>query len=249
MLDRSDALALDARDPLAPLRALFTLPDGVIYLDGNSLGALPVATAGRVQGAIADEWGTGLIRSWNTAGWVTLPERIAAKIARLIGAGAGEVLVGDSTSVNLYKVLASAMALVTSAGDARRRTIVSERSNFPTDLYIAQSLAAQHGFTLQLVEPDEIAAWLDDRLAILMLTHVNYRTGRMHDMPALTAAAHGTGRSPSGTWPTRRGRCRSTWPAPTPTSRWGVRLQVPQRRARGAGVPVGASTPAATDGA
>lgn len=193
MLDRSDALALDARDLLAPLRALFTLPDGVIYLDGNSLGALPVATAGRVQGAIADEWGTGLIRSWNTAGWVTLPERIAAKIARLIGAGAGEVLVGDSTSVNLYKVLASAMALVTSAGDARRRTIVSERSNFPTDLYIAQSLAAQHGFTLQLVEPDEIAAWLDDRLAILMLTHVNYRTGRMHDMPALTAAAHGCG--------------------------------------------------------
>ena len=193
MLDRSDALALDARDPLAPLRALFTLPDGVIYLDGNSLGALPVATAGRVQGAIADEWGTGLIRSWNTAGWVTLPERIAAKIARLIGAGAGEVLVGDSTSVNLYKVLASAMALVTSAGDARRRTIVSERSNFPTDLYIAQSLAAQHGFTLQLVEPDEIAAWLDDRLAILMLTHVNYRTGRMHDMHALTAAAHGCG--------------------------------------------------------
>lgn len=193
MLDRSDALALDARDPLAPLRALFTLPDGVIYLDGNSLGALPVAAAGRVQGAIADEWGTGLIRSWNTAGWVTLPERIAAKIARLIGAGAGEVLVGDSTSVNLYKVLASAMALVTSAGDARRRTIVSERSNFPTDLYIAQSLAAQHGFTLQLVEPDEIAAWLDDRLAILMLTHVNYRTGRMHDMTALTAAAHGCG--------------------------------------------------------
>ncbi len=193
MLDRSDALALDARDPLAPLRALFTLPEGVIYLDGNSLGALPAAAAGRVQGAIADEWGTGLIRSWNTAGWVTLPERIAAKIARLIGAGAGEVLVGDSTSVNLYKVLASAMALVTSAGDARRRTIVSERSNFPTDLYIAQSLAAQHGFTLQLVEPDEIAACLDDRLAILMLTHVNYRTGRMHDMPALTAAAHGCG--------------------------------------------------------
>lgn len=193
MLDRSEALALDARDPLAALRALFTLPDGVIYLDGNSLGALPTATPERVQGAVTSEWGDGLIRSWNTAGWVTLADRIAAKVARIIGAGPSETLVGDSTSVNLYKVLGSAMALVTSAGDAKRRTIVSERSNFPTDLYIAEGVARQQGFMLQLVEPGEILSRLDERVAILMLTHVNYRTGRMHDMRALTAAAHACG--------------------------------------------------------
>lgn len=193
MTDRSQALALDARDPLAPLRQQFTLPDGVIYLDGNSLGALPVATAARVQKCVTGEWGTGLIRSWNTAGWVTLPQRIAEKIAHLIGAAPDETLVGDSTSVNLYKVLSSAMALVRAGGDAGRRVVVSERANFPTDLYIAQSLCAQHGFTLQLVEPDEIGAHLDERLGVLMLTHVNYRTGRMHDMAALTRAAHACG--------------------------------------------------------
>lgn len=193
MLDRSEAFALDARDQLAPLRTLFTLPDGVIYLDGNSLGALPTATPERVQEAVTGEWGDGLIRSWNTAGWVTLAERIAAKIARIIGAAPSETLVGDSTSVNLHKVLGSAMALVTSAGDAKRRTIVSERSNFPTDLYIAEGLARQHGFTLQLLEPGEILSQLDERVALLMLTHVNYRTGRMHDMRALTAAAHACG--------------------------------------------------------
>ena len=193
MNDRLLALALDARDPLSPLQRQFTLPDGVIYLDGNSLGALPVATAARVQEAVTGEWGTGLIRSWNTAGWVTLPQRVAAKIARLIGAAADETLVGDSTSVNLYKVLSSAMALVRASGEAGRRVVVSERSNFPTDLYIAQSLCQQHGFTLQLVDPDEIAAHLDERLAVLMLTHVNYRTGRMHDMAGVTRAAHGCG--------------------------------------------------------
>lgn len=193
MTDRLQALALDARDPLAPLRQQFTLPEGVIYLDGNSLGALPVATAARVQEAVTGEWGTGLIRSWNTAGWVTLPQRIAEKIARLIGAAPDETLVGDSTSVNLYKVLSSAMALVRATGDAGRRVVVSERANFPTDLYIAQSLCQQHGFTLQLVEPDEISAHLDERLGVLMLTHVNYRTGRMHDMKGVTHAAHACG--------------------------------------------------------
>ena len=193
MHDRSDALALDARDPLAPLRDQFTIPDGVIYLDGNSLGALPVATAARVQQAVREEWGIGLIRSWNTAGWMTLPQRVAADIATLIGGAADETLVGDSTSANLYKVLSSAMALVRSQGSADRRTIVSERTNFPTDLYIAESLCRQHGFTLQLVEPGDVLAHCDERLAVLMLTHVNYRTGRMHDMVAVTAAAHACG--------------------------------------------------------
>ena len=193
MTTRQDALALDARDPLAALRAQFSLPEGVIYLDGNSLGVLPTATPARVAAAVADEWGSGLIRSWNSAGWVDLPQRVGDKIGRLIGADPGQTLAADSTSVNLFKVLSAALAIVKSGGDTQRRVIVSERSNFPTDLYIAESLARQHGFTLKLVEPDEIAAQFDGTLAVLMLTHVNYRTGRMHDMAALTRAAHGCG--------------------------------------------------------
>lgn len=192
MHTRQDALALDAADPLAPLREQFSLPTGVIYLDGNSLGVLPRTTAARVQQVVTDEWGQGLIRSWNDAGWITLPQRIGDKIARLVGAGAGELVVADSTSVNLFKVLSAALQIV--RADAPERTVIlSERSNFPTDLYIAESLARQHGCSLQLCEADEIPALLGDRTAVLMLTHVNYRTGRMHDMAALTAAAHAAG--------------------------------------------------------
>jgi kynureninase len=193
MTTRDDALALDVRDPLASLRQQFTLPEGVIYLDGNSLGVLPAAAPARIARAVQQEWGEGLIRSWNTAQWVDLPRRIGDKIGRLIGAAPGQTLAGDSTSVNLYKVLSSAIEIVKSGGEARRRVIVSERSNFPTDLYIAQSLAAQHGFTLRLVEPDEIPSQFGTQLAILLLTHVNYRTGRMHDMAALTRSAHACG--------------------------------------------------------
>ncbi|MCM2251673.1 MAG: kynureninase [Ramlibacter sp.] len=184
--------ALDAQDPLRELRALFTLPEGVIYLDGNSLGALPVATAARVAQVISDEWGRGLIRSWNSAGWFGLPQRLGDKIARLVGANAGEIAVTDSTSINLYKVLGAALR---DAGktDALRKVVVSERSNFPTDLYIAQSLCEEHGVSLRLAEPDGIEAALDDEVAVLLLTHVNYRTGAMHDMAALTAAAHRQG--------------------------------------------------------
>ncbi len=192
-ITRQDALALDARDPLAPLRAQFTLPTGVIYLDGNSLGVLPAVAPTRVAQAVQQEWGEGLIRSWNSANWVTLPQRVGDKIGRVIGAQPGETLAGESTSVNLYKVLAAALLLVRQQSDAARRVIVSERSNFPTDLYIAEGLARQHGFELKLVEPDEIAAQLGPSLAVLMLTHVNYRTGRMHDMAALTRAAHEAG--------------------------------------------------------
>ncbi|MFN5156415.1 MAG: kynureninase [Betaproteobacteria bacterium] len=194
-MNRQDALALDAADPLAPLRELFHIPAGLIYLDGNSLGVLPRATAARVQQVVAQEWGEGLIRSWNSAGWMDLPARVGDKIARLVGAGAGELVVADSTSVNLFKVLAAALAIAREDAPARR-TIVSERSNFPTDLYIAESLAAQHGCELVLVEAgglDDIAAALDERCAVLMLTHVNYRSGRMHDMAAVTAAAHAAG--------------------------------------------------------
>ena len=195
MTTRQDCLALDAADPLATLKDQFSLPAGTLYLDGNSLGAMPKATAARVQQVIAEEWGRDLIKSWNTAGWMDLPGRIGDKIGRLIGAAPGETIVADSTSLNLYKVLTAALRIVRADDAAGRRTvIVSERSNFPTDLYIAESLAEQHGMTLQLVDHvDEIPALLNDRLAVLMLTEVNYRTGRRHDMKAVTAAAHAAG--------------------------------------------------------
>jgi kynureninase len=192
MTTRDQALALDAADPLRSLREQFVLPDGVIYLDGNSLGVLPRSTAARVQEVLTQEWGTGLIRSWNGAGWITMPQRLGDKIARLVGVGAGELVVADSTSVNLFKVLSAALA-ITAADAPERRVILSERSNFPTDLYIAQSLAQDKGFELLLAEADELPGLLDARTAVLMLTHVNYRTGRMHDMAALTAAAHAAG--------------------------------------------------------
>jgi kynureninase len=189
---RDACIALDANDALAPLRDEFTLPEGTIYLDGNSLGVLPTATPARIAQVVQREWGADLIKSWNTAGWIDLAQRIGDKIAWLVGAGPGELTVCDSTSVNLYKVLKAAVALGTSA-DEKRRVLLSERSNFPTDLYIADSVAREHGLTLKLVEADEIASHLNDRVAVLMLTHVNYRTGRLHDMAALTHAAHAAG--------------------------------------------------------
>ncbi len=195
-MTRDDALALDAADPLAPLREQFALPAGVIYLDGNSLGVLPKTTAARVLQVVQDEWGTGLIRSWNSAGWMDLSQRIGDKIARLVGAGAGQLVVADSTSVNLFKVLSAALTLVDAESQAdapKRKIILSERSNFPTDLYIAQALCRERGFDLQLAEPDELPALLNAHTAVLLLTHVNYRSGRMHDMAALTHAAHAGG--------------------------------------------------------
>ena len=192
-MNRNDAMALDETDPLARLREQFVLPPGVIYLDGNSLGVLPRATAQRVAEVVTNEWGEGLIRSWNSAGWMELPQRIGDKIARLVGADAGELVVADSTSVNLFKVLAAALHIVRSDAPSRTR-VVSERSNFPTDLYIAEALCKERGFELVLVDtPEAIPAALDARTALLMLTHVNYRTGRMHGMAALSKAAHDAG--------------------------------------------------------
>ena len=190
---RTDCQALDAADPLAPLRDAFVLPEGVIYLDGNSLGVLPKATAARLAQVVQHEWGTDLIRSWNTAGWIDLPQRIGDRIARLVGVGPGELIVADSTSVNLFKALSAAALLVCADAPATRRTIVSERSNFPTDLYIAESVAKAHGMTLELIEAEQLDAALGASTAILMLTHVNYRSGRMHDMAAVTQAAHRAG--------------------------------------------------------
>ncbi len=191
-MTRDDAIALDQADPLAALRSQFSLPDGLIYLDGNSLGVLPRATAARVQQVVTQEWGEGLIRSWNSAGWIDMPRRLGNKIARLVGVGADELVVADSTSVNLFKVLSAALSMVGADAPGRTR-IISERSNFPTDLYIAQALAARQGFELVLAEADELPGLLDARAAVLMLTHVNYRTGRMHDMAALSKAAHEAG--------------------------------------------------------
>jgi kynureninase len=188
-----DAQALDANDPLTPLRDQFDLPPGLIYLDGNSLGVLPRTTAARVQQVVKHEWGSGLIGSWNSAGWMDLAQRIGDKIARLVGAGSGELVAADSTSVNLFKVLSAALNIVRADAPARKR-IVSERSNFPTDLYIAEALAAERGLELVLADaPEQLPALLDERCAVLMLTHVNYSTGRMHDMASLTQVAHAAG--------------------------------------------------------
>jgi kynureninase len=201
-LTRADCEALDRRDPLATLRSQFVIPPGLIYLDGNSLGVMPAAAPARVAQVVQQEWGQGLIRSWNAAGWMNLSQRVGDKIARLVGAAPGELVVADSTSVNLFKALSAALHLARAETSgthrgAQRHVIVSERSNFPTDLYIAQSLAQQHGGTLELLEAEDIPARLagarGQDVALLTLTHVNYRTGRMHDMAALTAQAHAAG--------------------------------------------------------
>ena len=192
MTTLQDCQQRDATDPLHPLRELFSIPDGVIYLDGNSLGAMPKAALARATEVVTREWGQGLIRSWNTAGWFSLPQRLGNQIAPLIGAGPDQVVVTDCTSINLFKVLSAALSIAQQDAP-QRRVIVSERSNFPTDLYIAEGLCKERGYTLQLVEPDEIAEALTEHVAVLMLTHVNYRTGAMHDMAAVTAAAHRAG--------------------------------------------------------
>lgn len=186
------ARARDAQDPLRPLRELYSLPAGVIYLDGNSLGPLPKAAPERIARAVTSEWGEGLIRSWNEAGWYEMPRRIGDKIATLIGAGPGEVVATDTTSINLFKVLSAALATAAAQGGGRR-TVISERSNFPTDLYIAAALCRERGFTLQLLDAADIPAALNAETAVLMLTHVNYRTGAMHDMRKLTQLAHAAG--------------------------------------------------------
>ena len=188
-LTKQDCMALDAQDPLRELRHQFTLPDGVIYLDGNSLGVLPDTTASRVAATVTEEWGQGLIRSWNNAGWFDMPQRLGNKIARLIGAAPGEVVATDSTSINLFKVLSTALSIA-AIDTPKRKVLVSERSNFPTDLYIAEALCKERGLTLLLVDAQDIQAALTTDVAVLMLTHVNYRTGAMHDMQAVTGAAH-----------------------------------------------------------
>jgi len=194
MTTRPDCERLDAEDPLAALREQFALPADKIYLDGNSLGVLPKATPARVAQVVQHEWGEHLIESWNTAHWIELPQRVGNKIAQLVGAGPNELVAADSTSVNLFKVLSAALTMVR-ADAPHRQAIVSERDNFPTDLYIAEALARERGFELVLVDaPEQIGPRLaQGDVAVLMLTQVNYRTGRLHDMASLTAAAHAAG--------------------------------------------------------
>jgi kynureninase len=195
MNHRDDAAALDRDDPLASLRGEFALGRDTIYLDGNSLGVPPKAAASRAAAVIGGEWSDGLIRSWNTAGWFALPKRLGNKLAPLIGAAEDEVVVTDTISSNLFKILSAALR-VANERDPKRRVIVSERSNFPTDLYIAQGLIEQldRGYELRLVDhASELAGAIDENTAVAMITHVNYRTGAMHDMAALTRIIHQAG--------------------------------------------------------
>ncbi|MEM9732074.1 MAG: kynureninase [Pseudomonadota bacterium] len=175
-----------------PRKDLFHLPEGLIYLDGNSLGALPKNAAAAAQMTIEKEWGEQLIRAWNSAGWMDQPRIVGNRIARLIGAVEGSVAMGDTLSIKVYQAVAAALAVQT---DKDRTVVLSDTGNFPTDLYMAQSLLETMGgtHTLRTVAPDEVMEALDATVAVLLLTHVDYRTGRMHDMAALTKAAHEKG--------------------------------------------------------
>src|SRR5262245_25527432 len=187
IITRAGTEAMDARDPLSGCRGWFALPPGVIYLDGNSLGALPGATPARVARVVPD-WGRDLIGLWDCHDWVGWPRQARDRIARPIGAEPGEVIVADSTSINLFKLLAAALEC-----NPGRRTILSEVDNFPTDLHIAHGLRRLLGAQIETVEASRLPDAIDPDVCVLMLTHVNYRTGQMHDMAALTAAARRAG--------------------------------------------------------
>lgn len=195
MHTRESCVAADRQDPLAPLKARFDLPPGVLYMDGNSLGVMPRAAAARAAEVITQEWGTGLIRSWNTAGWFELPSRLGDKLAGLLGAKEGELVITDTTSLNIFKALAASLR-IQQKRQPERRVILSERDNFPTDLYMIQGMIdlLQQGYEMRLIDDDlplELA--LDEDVAVVLLSHVNYRSGQMHDMAAVTRQAHERG--------------------------------------------------------
>ena len=190
MTARDDCLKMDARDVLASRRGLFSLPKGMIYLDGNSLGALPRNVSARVTAAVEKQWGETLIKSWNEHGWFHLPQKIGNRLARLIGAEADSVAVGDSISVNVFKLLTSAL------GQRReRKVILSDSGNFPSDLYVAQGLTEfmADGHEVRIVAPEDVAAAITPDVAVVMVTEVDYRTSRRHDMKAITKLAHAAG--------------------------------------------------------
>ncbi|MFI1533642.1 kynureninase [Streptomyces anandii] len=196
------ARELDSADELAPLRDRFVL-DGSVYLDGNSLGALPANVPDRIADVVRRQWGELRIRSWEESGWWTAPERIGDRIAPLVGAAPGQIVVGDSTSVNVFKALVAAVRMARTDGGARtddgtggtrdRDEILVDATTFPTDGYIARSAARMTGCTLRPVTPAEVPGALSARTAAVLLNHVDYRTGRLHDLPSLTAAVHAAG--------------------------------------------------------
>jgi len=195
MHTRQDCTAADRQDPLARFKTEFVLPPGVLYMDGNSLGVMPRTASARAAQVVQEEWGQGLIRSWNDAGWFDLPTRLGDKLGALLGADAGELVVTDTTSINLFKALAAALRIQQTRQPARR-VILSERDNFPTDLYMIQGMVdlLQQGYTLRLIDDDlPLERALDDAVAVVALSHVNYRSGHMHDMAAVTAQAHACG--------------------------------------------------------
>jgi kynureninase len=197
-LDRAACEARDHTDPLADFRNDFVLPSETIYLDGNSLGPRPAGAAERAQEVIADEWGTDLIGSWNSAGWWDLPAKLGEKVAGIIGGGSGTTVVTDTTSINLFKAASAALRM--QAADAPdRRVILTQRENFPSDIYMLEGLAEQlgDGYEVRLVDDTEVTAGfpeaMTDEVALVVLTHVNYRTGRLFDMATTTSAIHAGG--------------------------------------------------------
>ncbi|MGZ4637737.1 MAG: kynureninase [Actinomycetes bacterium] len=185
---RERAAALDAADPIADARSRFLMPDGVVYLDGNSLGALAAAVPAVVTDVVERQWGRDLITSWNEHDWWMAPRRVGARIARLVGAGDDEVVVADSTSANLFKVLVAAARL-----RPGRRVLLIEPGNFPADLYIADSVGELLGLEVRRVEPGQVAPALGDDVAVVSYSHVDYRSGRVHDMAAITRQVHAAG--------------------------------------------------------
>ena len=212
-MDRTDCERLDAECKLAGCRARFSLPEGVLYFDGNSLGALPGTTASAIRRTIEDEWGEGLIRSWLDADWFFLARRAGDAIAPLIGASEGEVAVSDSTSVNLFKLAASLLR----RGGAGRK-VVTEAGNFPTDVYILEGLVdlLDRGHALVRADPARIADEVDEDTALVVLSHVDYRTGRVHDME--TIAAHCNALGVPAVWDL----CHSAGAVPVELNRWNV---------------------------
>lgn len=189
-MNRADCEALDRADPLAAKRDAFVIPEGLIYLDGNSLGVLPCNVAARVAEVVEQQWGKDLITSWNTHGWFHLPQKVGDRIARLIGAPKSSVVAGDTISVNLFKLIAGAARL-----NPGRRVILSDSGNFPSDLYVAQGFRdlVADGYELRVVAPEQVMDAIDETIAFTMLTEVDYRTARLHDMKAVTAKAHSVG--------------------------------------------------------
>jgi kynureninase len=188
-LTRDDLLALDVEDPLAPVRKRFCLPKGVIYLDGNSLGALPRTVIERTREVVEHQWGNGLIRSWTAHGWIDLPRTVGDKIARLVGARAGEVIVTDSTTVNIFRLACAALR-----ARPDRRGVLLESDNFPADNYIAEGIRDWlDNVDLRFASAAKLANAIDDSVALVLASHVNYRTGRIQDLPGITAQAHDAG--------------------------------------------------------